>query len=363
MLKYSIIVPVYNAKSYIESCVGSILSQTVDNFEIILIDDGSTDGSGTICDALARSHSDKIRAYHTENRGVSAARNYGLDMAKGEYICFVDADDMISPFYIETAEHLTASDTYDVMIMHGVWSRKELSEDAKPSSVTVFNNNDLKRLWCAVVYRTDSDFNLPRKPNCNVVTAKIYRLELLNERSIRFKPGIKIAEDKLFNFNVFREPTKTAYADNGIYYVRRNSGSATQRYMKNCFSTNMKALLEIYRIISSCPDTVLKTELNKRYACALFAVERNCLTIDYCNKNNPNSFSQRRLDFEHDFRSGEIYQCLSQCDRSLLTPYEEYLSHVFDRSFTIINTIMKQRVIRIFFYFIYKVLRRIRIHE
>ncbi len=96
MPKISVIVPVYQAEGYLEDCVNSILSQTFQDFEIILVNDGSTDGSGSLCDAYA-AREDRITAIHQENRGQSAARNHALAQAKGDWICFVDSDDLIHP--------------------------------------------------------------------------------------------------------------------------------------------------------------------------------------------------------------------------------------------------------------------------
>lgn len=97
----SVIVPAYNVEPYLEECVNSILSNTFQDYELLLIDDGSTDETGTICDALAE-RSNKIKVFHTENRGLCAARNLGLDNASGTYISFVDSDDVISPHMLET---------------------------------------------------------------------------------------------------------------------------------------------------------------------------------------------------------------------------------------------------------------------
>lgn len=97
----SIIVPVYQVKDYVGECVESLLRQTYTNLEILLVDDGSTDGSGAICDEHA-SRDDRIRVIHQENQGLSAARNTGLDQALGEYVAFVDSDDAVLPDFIET---------------------------------------------------------------------------------------------------------------------------------------------------------------------------------------------------------------------------------------------------------------------
>ena len=96
----SIIVPVYKAEKHLSECIDSIISQTYENFELILIDDGSPDNSGKICDEYAEKDK-RIRAIHKENGGVSSARNTGLDNASGEYITFIDSDDFVDKQYLE----------------------------------------------------------------------------------------------------------------------------------------------------------------------------------------------------------------------------------------------------------------------
>ena len=95
----SVIVPVYNVEQYLPHCIDSILTQTFTDFEVLLIDDGSTDNSGRICDEYAKKDN-RIRVFHKENGGVSSARNVGLDNAEGEFLGFVDGDDILSPVYL-----------------------------------------------------------------------------------------------------------------------------------------------------------------------------------------------------------------------------------------------------------------------
>ena len=97
----SVIIPVYNTENYIEECLSSILNQTFESFEVLCIDDGSTDSSGIICEAYCEKD-ERFHVYHIENSGVSAARNVGLDHAVGEYVVFIDSDDFISATHFET---------------------------------------------------------------------------------------------------------------------------------------------------------------------------------------------------------------------------------------------------------------------
>lgn len=98
-VKISVIVPVYNAEKYLRRCVGSILAQTFTDFELLLVDDGSTDASGAICDEYASADA-RVRVFHKPNGGVSSARNLGLDNARGEWIAFADADDYLFKHFL-----------------------------------------------------------------------------------------------------------------------------------------------------------------------------------------------------------------------------------------------------------------------
>lgn len=115
----SIIVPVYNLNGYLAESVGSILRSTVDDFELILVDDGSTDGSGELCDDLATRDS-RIRVLHKQNAGVAEARNSGLEMATGEYIMFVDGDDQIHPLMMEWLLKAIQSGDHDFAMVYGI---------------------------------------------------------------------------------------------------------------------------------------------------------------------------------------------------------------------------------------------------
>lgn len=119
MKSFSFIVPVFNCRNYIASCVTGILSVEIQNIEIILIDDGSSDGSGAICDALAEVNHEVV-VFHQENQGVSAARNHGLKLATGDYVIFLDADDSIEPDKLRELMHIVEADRSIDMAVYGL---------------------------------------------------------------------------------------------------------------------------------------------------------------------------------------------------------------------------------------------------
>lgn len=142
--KISVIIPVYKAELYIEACVSSILAQTYSDFELILVDDGSPDRSGLICDELAKTDP-RIQVIHKENGGAATARNAGLDSATGDYIAFVDGDDLIHPQYLEYLLHLLQAHNADVAMCHYDFFSDEDSISSAPltENVTILHGPEL----------------------------------------------------------------------------------------------------------------------------------------------------------------------------------------------------------------------------
>ena len=137
-MKFSVIVPVYNVEQYLPACMDSLLCQQCESFEIILVDDGSADGSGKLCDAYATEHPELIRVIHQENGGLGAARNTGVAHAAGEYLLFLDSDDTLTGDALRVLEQATASDSPELVIFgyRYVTQHGELPGEPRLSEVT-----------------------------------------------------------------------------------------------------------------------------------------------------------------------------------------------------------------------------------
>ena len=140
----TVIVPVYNAVSYLEKCIESIINQSYIYLEIILVDDGSTDGSGTMCDEYAEKD-DRIKVIHQANRGASSARNAALDVSKGEYVSFVDADDYIDSKMIELLLRALVDNTADVSVcsFNYVYNSRNNNSISSPIKDEVLSGREL----------------------------------------------------------------------------------------------------------------------------------------------------------------------------------------------------------------------------
>lgn len=211
----SIIVPVFNVEPYLHECVESIRSQTFSDFELLLVDDGSNDGSGEICDYYAEMDH-RIRVFHQSNRGVSTARNVALDEASGHYIAFVDSDDWIEPNMYQNMIDIAHKYGTDVVICGymvceetGTPKRRMLEHEE------VLDQNEL----------LESLYGMPIKTE-GTVTNKLFVREIIADN--RFRENLTMAEDWVFLFDCYTR-CLSGYQTRECYYnTRDRKGSATR---------------------------------------------------------------------------------------------------------------------------------------
>ena len=224
----SIIVPVYNTDKYLKKCLNSIINQTYKNLEIILIDDGSTDDSGNICDNYAKKDN-RIIVKHTKNNGVSTARNIALDIAKGDYITFVDSDDYID------------KNMYELMINKMVASQSDIcicafcKEDNNGNPIKPIKNDPKEGHY--IFDRIDFPNEIHFNSNIMGYTwNKVYNNRLIKKNKIRFNRDFKMTEDSLFNMEIFdsNKKFKCCYINSNFYhYVIYQHDNITNYNMSN----------------------------------------------------------------------------------------------------------------------------------
>lgn len=220
--KISVIVPVYNVEQYLPRCIDSILDQTFTDFELLLIDDGSTDKSGKICDKYAEKDS-RIRVFHKENGGVSSARNLGIDKARGELISFIDSDDWVEACYIDTI----VSDMGNADIMFFAFTlhyNDGCSNSILYGNYTTEGKDGIER--CILKLKSNST-----KINLFGFTwNKVFRGNLIQKHCIKFDEKLNVSEDEIFTFefclnaSIIKISSKTLYnyrwRDNGLTHER-----------------------------------------------------------------------------------------------------------------------------------------------
>ena len=213
----SVIVPVYRVEKYLERCVKSILSQTYKNLEVILVDDGSPDQCPAICDACAEKDA-RVKVIHQENKGLSGARNAGIDAASGEYLAFVDSDDYVSPHFIEELYQLLQDTGCAIGQCRFFYVKGDGLVEEGDSAFCIYRGESLM----------EQLYGPEEKATCFVVAwNKLYRAELFKETGIRYPEG-RIHEDEATTYRLFHEAKKLAFLDRALYgYYTENGGSIT----------------------------------------------------------------------------------------------------------------------------------------
>lgn len=246
----SVIIPAYNAEKYVLRCIKSLQEQTYSNLEILLVDDGSTDNTyKLIHEVSAIDH--RIVAFHIDNHGVSYARNYGIEKARGKWITFVDADDFVAKDMIQIAVHYQKKYACDTCCWNGFYVEDSASikmPDILPEE-KVYQGSDINKLIAGLYCESCDGYY---GDYFRAVWGKLFSAELLIKSNIRFAEDIKIGEDAIFLIDYFVVARKVLLINRSLYYYELLQSSATGKYKENfeeyCIAefTNVQERFEKY---------------------------------------------------------------------------------------------------------------------
>lgn len=271
IVKISVIIPVYNCEKYISACLDSVLNQTWKNLEIILIDDGSEDNSGEICEQYAL-YDERIRVIHQENHGVSHARNVGLKIATGNLVSFIDSDDTLELEMYELLLRVMQENAADIShcgYKHIVGDEVRLVHDTK----RIIKQNTVEALECFVSGRMFG----------GGLWNKLFRRELIDD--LLFDEKLKINEDVLFNFEAFSRAKISVFADYAMYnYIAHFGTSAVFR------TSDEKKIKDSCEVAKKMYEALCNSELRNiaadRYIRNLSGYYKYCLKskVQECKK-------------------------------------------------------------------------------
>ena len=220
-MRFSIIIPIYNVEKYLQRCLNSILNQTYQDYEMILIDDGSTDGSGKICDEYAKKYN-KINVIHQQNQGLSGARNTGLNVAKGEWVIFVDSEDWIESNMLQTLNKYIEMDHAELYVFNG--QTVDENEEILATLLFTLKDGSHKLRSEKEKFNYYSNTLLLYKIGWEV-WSRIYRRDLITKYNLYFVPTKEIfAEDYLFTFQYMLYVQKIGFINQRFYnYFQRTT--------------------------------------------------------------------------------------------------------------------------------------------
>lgn len=293
----SVIVPVYNAESTLERCVTGILAQEYTDFELILINDGSTDRSGTICDGFAEADR-RVRAIHQPNRGASAARNAGLEAARGEYVMFCDSDDLVSPMWIARLMAYAVSETLPM----GSYCHK----------VAELGTETLLSVPCGQICPRDDYYSFNRAGIAGYLCNALYDGAVVRENGLKFRERREQGdynEDLLFTLQYVRHVNRIVYTGYADYCYDTREGSLSRsgsrfyfpKYREKFqlwhdFLTDVRgsqqdfaALAEssLYHCLTALHRAFLEKDRRRFREIVRSDVVARCLALSPCPKENP----------------------------------------------------------------------------
>ena len=241
-IKLSIIVPIYNMTSYLLKFVDSFLVQSSNDFEIIFVNDGSTDNSGVICDEYCKKYPELISVVHKDNGGLSSARNAGIDVAKGDFVVFPDPDDWVEPDYVERFLNLQNEHQVDL-----VCTGYTIDYDDK-QIVPITNDS------CLIFSGKEAQKYLLLPPKMNgFAWNKIYRLDLIKKYNLRFLDDVGTTEDLDFVYRYLKYCERVCYApEYKTYHYYQRAGAAT----RSSFTVHKMNSLHTYEKIMADTDDV-----------------------------------------------------------------------------------------------------------
>lgn len=260
----SVIVPIYNAEKYIHRCLDSILAQTYKNFELILINDGSIDNSGKICDEYSQ-RDNRIKVIHKNNGGVASARQCGIENAKGEYTIHVDPDDWVESNMLEELYNKAIKEKADVVVCDFYVEEKDKTTYRKEKISGEKTENFLQNI---LLHKLHGSL-------CN----KLIKLACYKDFNISFVENLNTSEDYLICVKIFMNNINTVYLNKAFYHYDQysNSNSITHEYNIKTFRMHQQLLVELENILNNKYGTIL---LRQKAKIAKLCFEHNILTPD-----------------------------------------------------------------------------------
>ncbi|MDF2512416.1 MAG: putative glycosyltransferase protein [Herbinix sp.] len=271
-MKVSIVVPVYNVEKYLNECVNSILTQTYTDFEIILVDDGSKDSSGRICDGYAKN--ERVKVIHKQNAGLGMARNSGIELAKGDYITFLDSDDCWTEDALELLMDGILKQGADTCI--GGYTRVtdaglRLLEE-KPAAALFRISDEVKQLFFPRLMGSAPTKKDAFRPS---VWNAVYSMKIIRKYNVRFPSEREfIAEDVIFDIDYYRYSKCVCIVDSAGYLYRITPGSLTQRYKADRFEKVVYLYKEVLKRLADCGyDSMCSLRAKRQF----FVYIRSCI--------------------------------------------------------------------------------------
>lgn len=321
----SIVLPVYNIKKeYLIKCVESLINQTYSNIEIILVDDGSTNGIYKTCLDFGKID-ERIVVLHQENLGVSVARNKGIEVSKGKYLCFVDPDDWVEKNYIEKLYNLIKRNSSDIsMCACNVYYEKRIvqnsflkvDENVKEKNLC---GDEKNKVLYQLIGKKICDY-YPSEIAAGVPWGKMFSMKFIKQNKLSFVPGMKRMQDNIFCLYAIEYAKKISYIDLYLYNYRKEFGSASHKYSPDIYKYFEDYYSETFKFLNKFNKEEVLFEALQMKELTSF----NSYMVHYIfNKNNNISYLKKRLIIKKLLSQQPYNEAIQNINYKLLTKQEK----------------------------------------
>lgn len=291
--KVSIIVPIYNLEQYLPKCLDSIINQTMGDIEIILVNDGSTDLSGVICEQYKQKDK-RIKVIHQQNMGLSGARNTGIENINSKWFTIIDADDWYEPEAISILYNYAESYNSDIFIasFYANKAGSEWKDNFFNVSEFHFNSKDDIVILESSCMNPCSIANKNCSTNVGVTWARLYKTEFIKKNKLKFIVGLKRMQDAIFNINAFELAKKIDFVDVPVQHYRLWDGSASKKYNPTFHETALWIADELNKFIKTKEDReTLYLAYNAKIVCLVIEI----LLLELVHKQSTKNHKEKKI--------------------------------------------------------------------
>lgn len=294
-ISFTIAVMIYNIERFLPMCVDSIIAQKGDDIEILLIDDGSTDSSGKICDDYAKRDS-RIRVIHQENAGVAAARNVAIDEAKGKWLIQVDGDDVLLPNAVELCRQY-ANDNYEILQFDAIpfIETEELKQYKPKGNEMIIQGDELRDYHVQLIERSKAKVVIPIY-NINPAWSKAWNMDFIRTNGLRYDETVHKGEGTLFSFTASYYLKHIKVVPKPLYGYRKNPDSIMNRFNADILDSQTIQWQQYYKVISEHGEEInpeIMAALNRR---ALYLIG-NAINLGIAHPNCKWNLSEKKQWF------------------------------------------------------------------
>lgn len=336
----TVVIPCYNAEKYLSQAVDSILRQQEESWEVLLIDDGSTDGTPNICDVYSKKDN-RIRTYHQQNSGVSKARNLGIDGAAGEWIVFLDADDWLTDDAFSIFEKAILDSDSEIHLFNNFQNKGNQEQKGTHFSSELLVRQGEDRKWFVIdtlfpyydVYRNGINTG-----NVRAVHGKLYNRKLIIDNRLRFDENLPIAEDALFNYKAYHVAHSISLHDRYVMHYRINELSVMHKYNPDIDQINNSIMNAFAGVIGKSLDN------DRDFQIAYLGMASECifrsLKLKYLHPDNSNIFFEKKRQFNEYLNSPNNSRAMKSCDYSALPVGKKQMMWCFGHKLTFVGMLI-----------------------